>query len=492
MSDSEGDLSADNLYLSDASSKGEDEIGTWACEGGSWHCYQPPTTTNGWDNAASRRKHRQPRILYTWFDSGVMAKMQYCINNNLKEASSVFMDERLKFLEVELWLCCYKITPDFFYDRRNIAEYPAGARVMGLARYRAILTALGKPSGLSDESTSTWTAPFSHNRDIELVAELIRRINRSIGFVDGVTLASLDDDLIRLRSSSVDNTGLAHVRNPKKGFGPVQHRVVSLVNGLVLGGHVATRGESTVDIVKLLQRSLCGASTESQIHLSGVLHALDRGYQSYAVNEHIVNIGGAIVGTHKRTHKFPFANAIIETKRIANSSYLRTGLSYWIGKVALCYMTLAYVGLGTWSYVSRPAHVSELSIDNPDFVRFENGVTQLTSAQRTPEWFILRKFRITGSVAVRVFHAVSRSQQQSEADGRLPSLISNNDVKTILELLGLPPRCTAVSNPVENQNGPKKVSAMALSRAELHEKSCEELKGLCRKYSLHVSGKKLS
>ncbi|GMF33941.1 unnamed protein product [Phytophthora fragariaefolia] len=288
------------------------------------------------------------RILYTWFDSGVMAQMQSCINNNLNEASSVSTDELLKFLEMELWLCFYNITPDFFYDKRNIVEYPAAARVMGLARYRAILTALGKPSGLSDESTSTWTALFSHDRDIDQVAELIRRISSSIGFVDGVTIASLDDDLIRLRSPCVDDTGLAHVRNPKKG-------------GIRLP---RPRGLPTVN--------------------------------SYAL------------------------------------AY-RNGL----GKVALCYRTLADVGPGIWSYVSRPAHVSELSIDDPDFVRFENGVTQLTAAQRTPEWFILRKVRITGSVAVRGFRAVSRDQRQSVADGRLASLISDNDVKTILGLLGL-------------------------------------------------------
>ncbi|GMF50327.1 unnamed protein product [Phytophthora fragariaefolia] len=116
MSDSEGDLSADSLHLSDASSEGEDEIGMWA-----------------------------------W----VMDQMQSCINNNFNEASSASKDELLKFLEVELRLRFYDITPDFFYDKRNIAEYAAAARVMGLARYRAILTALGKPSGLSDESTST-------------------------------------------------------------------------------------------------------------------------------------------------------------------------------------------------------------------------------------------------------------------------------------------------------------------------------------------------
>ncbi|EGZ22295.1 hypothetical protein PHYSODRAFT_385472, partial [Phytophthora sojae] len=81
-------------------------------------------------------------------------------------------------------------------------------------------------------------------------------------------------------------------------YGPVQHSVVSLVTGIFLGGHIAARGESTVDIVRILQRSLCGASTESQIRLSGIVHALDRGYQSNAVNQQIFDAGSSIIGTH--------------------------------------------------------------------------------------------------------------------------------------------------------------------------------------------------
>ncbi|EEY60986.1 uncharacterized protein PITG_01230 [Phytophthora infestans T30-4] len=39
-----------------------------------------------------------------------------------------------------------------------------------------------------------------------------------IGFVEGTSIASLDDDMIRLRSHLVDDVGLTHVRNPKKGL----------------------------------------------------------------------------------------------------------------------------------------------------------------------------------------------------------------------------------------------------------------------------------
>ncbi|KAF1781992.1 hypothetical protein GQ600_19596 [Phytophthora cactorum] len=142
--------------------------------------------------------------------------------------------------------------------------------------------------------------------------------------MERISIVSLDDDLIRLRSQSFDDLGLSHIRNTKKGefdnmelkcyvkltaanvisrFGPVQHGIVSLLTGSFLGGHVAARGESTLEI---LQRSLYGASSESQIRLPGIIHALDRGYQSAAVNEQIHSVGGKVIGTRKRTGRLPF------------------------------------------------------------------------------------------------------------------------------------------------------------------------------------------
>ncbi|OWY97438.1 hypothetical protein PHMEG_00032023 [Phytophthora megakarya] len=85
------------------------------------------------------------------------------------------------------------------------------------------------------------------------------------------------------------------------------YSTVSITTSLCLGSHVASRGESNVDIVKILQRSLCSATTESQIRLPGIVHALDRGYQSEAVHQQIHSVDGKIVGIHKRTCRFPFA-----------------------------------------------------------------------------------------------------------------------------------------------------------------------------------------
>ncbi|KAE9164762.1 hypothetical protein PF005_g29888, partial [Phytophthora fragariae] len=65
--------------------------------------------------------------------------------------------------------------------------------------------------------------------------DTLRHVCSEIGFINEVSIASLDDDLLRLRSSSVDDLGLTRIRNPKKGFGPVQHGIVSLVTEMKVG-----------------------------------------------------------------------------------------------------------------------------------------------------------------------------------------------------------------------------------------------------------------
>ncbi|OWZ06177.1 LOW QUALITY PROTEIN: hypothetical protein PHMEG_00021605 [Phytophthora megakarya] len=226
-------------------------------------------------------------VLNVWMDESVLAAIKQFVNSNLEQSAFVSTEEIRAFIEVELWLGFYSTTPGSFYNHANRTLYPSSHNVMSQARFMQILSALGKQRQRSSGSTAMWTAPMAHDRDLAYATELLRRLCSEFGSVEGVSISSLDDDMIRLRSTLVDESGLAHVRNPKK-------------------GHVASRGESNVDIVKILQRSLCSATTESQIRLPGIVHALDRGYQSEAVHQQIHSVGGKIVGTHKRTCRFPF------------------------------------------------------------------------------------------------------------------------------------------------------------------------------------------
>ncbi|ETM55200.1 hypothetical protein F441_01613 [Phytophthora nicotianae CJ01A1] len=120
-------------------------------------------------------------------------------------------------MEVELWLSFYHVTPSFFFDNANRKQYPSATSCMTFDRYRSILAALNTTCRPETDGSNQWAAPFSPDRDTTYAAELIRRLCADIGLISWTSIASLDDDLIRLRSASVDDVGLAHIRNPKKG-----------------------------------------------------------------------------------------------------------------------------------------------------------------------------------------------------------------------------------------------------------------------------------
>jgi hypothetical protein len=79
----------------------------------------------------------------------------------------------------------------------------------------------------------------------------------------------LDNDLLRMRSKMVVDHGFSQINNPCKGLGVIHHGAVSVTTGLYIVGHVAARGESNLDCVKILQQSMTGCSSESQIRLDG-------------------------------------------------------------------------------------------------------------------------------------------------------------------------------------------------------------------------------
>ena len=111
-----------------------------------------------------------------------------------------------------------------------------------------------------------------------------------------------------MRSKRDINHGFSQINNPCKGLGVIHHGAVSVVSGLYIGGHVAARGESTLDCVKILQQIMAGVSSESQIRLHGNTFFWDRGYSGVngEVNQWSVSVGATLLGTAKRMRSFPF------------------------------------------------------------------------------------------------------------------------------------------------------------------------------------------
>ncbi|KAF1772369.1 SAP domain [Phytophthora cactorum] len=130
------------------------------------------------------------------------------------------------------------------------------------------------------------------------------------------------------------------------------------------GGHIAFKGKTIIDVVKFLQRSLCGVITDSQIH------------SPVEVNQQIMDCGALIIRTHKRNPRFPytygksggklqravnekgakstqwattkytFRSAGGKTSTAMNALVYKSGL----GSVVLCNTTDKSAGPGKWPY----------------------------------------------------------------------------------------------------------------------------------------------
>lgn len=110
------------------------------------------------------------------------------------------------------------------------------------------------------------------------------------------------------------------------------------------------------------------------------------------------------------------------------------------------------------------------------FQILKNGVRLLTERQRTPDWFLLRKFRITGSVVCRIFRHIANATPDPSI-ARDP--VTDPDVEASAMLLSLR---------MSRQQPPERPAS--ISSTELQSKSLEELKALCNERGLPVSGTK--
>ena len=158
--------------------------------------------------------------------------MRDFINKHLDDKIS--FSEMQAFIAVELALSFYTCTPGRFFDKKNEDMYPQSRLIpLSKRRYIGILSALGsKPGKTNGDSSVCWSAPLGHSREISRALQTSRTICSSIAYVDRISILSMDDDLLRLRSSQVDAFGLAATNNPKKGLGVTHHGVVSLCTNL--------------------------------------------------------------------------------------------------------------------------------------------------------------------------------------------------------------------------------------------------------------------
>lgn len=379
-----------------------------------------------------------------WFDR--------CLLDSVKSWLTKYMGETIEeqeikaFIKVELMLAFYNCSPERYFDPRYKSRYNPIEEEMTLFRYKAILRAFGmhdEPNvnirRRNQNNLMQWDPPFTPNHDLELAMSNFRTMIARIGFIPAITMACIDDDLLRMRSRLVQLFGFTQINNPAKGMGIVQHAAVSVVTGLFLCSHVQRRNESTVDSVTVLQNTLSGATVERLINLTGNHFLWDRGYggPDGVINRTSVMRGLHVSGTAKRVPSFPFTfgtqtpgprrmkiseegseamywakKKITGTDGRPSTMQYAMGHRSGLGRVVLMQTTYPKCGPGKYAFITEKGiddvektERQRKSVSNnkyyDDFFKHfeENVVRRLTLGQSTPEWFLLRKFCFTGTTA---------------------------------------------------------------------------------------------
>jgi len=93
----------------------------------------------------------------------------------------------------------------------------------------------------------TWAESQNFDRTLHDAATALWTNASSIFFHPSVTIVSLDDDQLRLRSMILALLGITRKHNPAKCYGPVQDVVCSFGTGAAIAGHLASSRETSSD-----------------------------------------------------------------------------------------------------------------------------------------------------------------------------------------------------------------------------------------------------
>jgi SAP domain len=395
-----------------------------------------------------------------------------------------------------------------YFDPANTSNFPSSTTGMSHYRYQQILKGLnattnrppqvlvvcgstGRTVGDDFLGVGVWKPPMAHNADMATAMAILRRSCAEIAFVPGTTDIGLDDDLLRLRSRRVVLEGYSQINNPNKGLGVIHHGAVSNCTSLYCGGHVASRRESTIDCVKILLLALSGASIESQISLNRTKFFWDRGYGGVEgeVNSFAIAKGAVLVGTSKRMKSFPFtfdqhpgpSRRLIQEKGTMAAYWAVRGTAgnkqfalanrSGLGRVVLMHTTDEALGPGRYTLITQRGENAKIKFwsDMDPVMQYIDTVVMLTESQRTPEWFLLRKFRITGTSAYAVLKVLARNTG-----------VGDENINAVLRILSL--QRTHVDEPV--------VDEVVYTHERLSEMVVSDLRVICRNKNLPVSGTK--
>lgn len=343
------------------------------------------------------------------------------------------------FVKSLLWCAYYQKSPGHMMKNKTL--FPGFTTELkaigGKDRFQEIIALFKSPK---QKLTTSWDAYFSLIPDIRKVVRIVSENCANVAYSGTPNDITIDDDKWRFRSSNWSELGYSR-RKGLKSFGCVLNMACDCPTGLFVSGAITSFAETATNSTKvILQRALHVETTEEVLMSGAMIHG-DRGYNDDAFLQFCNAIKASVFFTVKRGPTLPYsfgsthykcnrdqqvipengcqtvycASRIIDGKKLYFSGY-RNGT----GRVVFfASSSLSYAGT-KWSIIlkkqcDRRRYLSSEEFDpteevtsttstayDRDWKRIfctEGNLEELTESQRTPEWFLLRKFCITSTVA---------------------------------------------------------------------------------------------
>lgn len=329
----------------------------------------------------------------------------------------------VKFVHFEIAAAMYKTSPKrlFAFDK----HYQSASSIMSHGEYLAILRRLSRPKYKQDD--------YTFDRGIDEIEKFMSSKCRTC-YIPQETIVALDDDKLSGNVRTLKKMELV-CKKIKKNWGPINHAVVSVMTGIYLGGLLEKRGRSVAETVQYLCDDLADSRRAHETVVKNLI-TKDRGYNTKVVSDLCLRLQARELGSRRKETNFPFtfgrtptesqelveetnhfvarwATVKVNMENRADTITL-SGIAWRCdGRVALLQTSEKCMGAFHWTYdtsgvlpspiVQISSNCNHLETTAADHIReVRSNILEITQQQRTPEWFLLRRFRITSSVCGRI------------------------------------------------------------------------------------------
>jgi hypothetical protein len=346
-----------------------------------------------------------------------------------------------KFVRCILWCAYYRKSPGHMIENKSL--FPAFTKEIrllgGKQRFAEIKYLFKSPKR---QLNSSWDNYFSLIPDIRKLVRLVSENCSAIAFGGTPNDITIDDDKWRFRSSNWSELGYSR-RKGLKSFGCVLNMACDCPTGLFVSGAITSFGETATNSTKvILQRALHVETTDEVLMEGAMIHG-DRGYNDDAFLRFCSKINASLFFTVKRGPTLPYSfgstayrcnidqqvipengcqTAYLASRLIDGNKLFFTGYRNGTGRVVFFATSAPNLAGTKWSIVlqkqcERRKYLSPMI--ERDYIDYgedasadvvvwkevfctDQALNELTESQGTPEWFLLRKFSITSTVAKAV------------------------------------------------------------------------------------------